>query len=174
MGKIRRKRDFYQLEELTLPDEYNPEAIYYSRVIEIDSMTSSIWLALDPETLLAGESGVENVNLAIENYISSLSVAYKIHSIEKQIEDANQAAEFTIKQQQKLAMERKNIEYQLSESKAERDRLLQTIETLELEILALSQKVEDNKLATEKATLDLDKINKMKEQYRQNILKLKQ
>ena len=173
MGKIRRKRDFYQVEELTLPNEYNPEAIYYTRIHEIDSSSSRIWLALDPETLLSGESGLENVNTAIEKYISSLPVSYEIYTIEKQIEDTDQAAEYTLKQQQKLTGERKNLEYQLAESKAERDRLLMTIENLELEILALSQKVEDNKSDSIKLSMDLEKIGRMKEQYREKLLKIR-
>ena len=174
VGKVRRKRDFFQIDELNLPGEYNPEAIFYSRINEIDSSTSSIWLALDPETLLTGESGLENVTTAIETYVSSLPVSYEIYTLEKQIEDTDQAEAYTQKQQQKLVGERKNLEYQLAESKAERDRLLETIDNLELEILALSQKVEDNKSDSIKLNLDLEKIGRMKEQYRQKLLKLRE
>ena len=95
IGKTRRKRDFYEIEALNLEGEYNPEAIFYSRVSEKDSTSSSVWIALDPETLLSGESGVENVNLALKNYVSSIPLAFEIHSVEKQIEETNRATDFT-------------------------------------------------------------------------------
>lgn len=171
-GKISRKRDFYQIGELNLPGEYYPEAIYYTRIINRDSISSKIWIALDAETLLAGENGEENVNLAIENYVSSLETEYERYLIQLQIADAERAATFTSRQKQRLIQKGKNLEYQLEESKAEKERLLEMIGKLELEILALTQKIEDNKVAVGQSDIDLEKINKMMETYRQNLRKL--
>jgi hypothetical protein len=172
VGKLRRKRDFHQVEELRLPDEYHPEAIYYTRVIDRDSLSCRIWIALDPETLLAGEEGIENVNLALDKFMSSIPTSYDAYLIQLQILDAERAITFTDKQQQKLMQDIKNLEYQLEESKAERERLLQTIDNLELEILSISQKIEDSKEAVEQSHIDLEKINKMLDQYRQDLKKL--
>jgi hypothetical protein len=171
-GKIRRKRDFFQIGELKLPDEYYPEALYYTRIINRDSISSKIWIALNPETLLAGENGKENVNLALENYVSSLETEYDRYLIQLQIADAERAVTFTSRQKQRLIQNGKNLQYQLEESKAEKERLLESIEMLELEILALAQKIENNKGALDQADIDLDKINKMMETYRQNLRKL--
>lgn len=173
-GKLRRKRDFYQIEQLNLPDEYYPEAIYYTRVRDRDSTSSKIWIALDPESLLAGESGQENADLALENYVGSLKVAYEKYLIELQIADAQRASTFTSRQQQRLIQEGRNLEFQLSESKAEKERLLESIEKLELEILALSQRIDDNKAAVEQSNVDLEKISKMLDQYRENLIKLQE
>ena len=172
IGKLRRKRDFHQMEEFKLPDEYHPEAIYYTRVIERDSISSKIWIALDPETLLAGDSGQENVDLALENYVSSLEVGYEEYLIELQIADAERAITFTGRQQQRLIQQGKNLEYQLAESKAEKERLLETLEALELEVLALKQRIEDNEAAVEQTHVDLEKINKMIDRYREKLDKL--
>ena len=172
IGKLRRKRDFHQIEEFNLPDEYYPEAIYYTRVTDRDSTSSKIWIALDPETLLGGESGQENVNLALENYVSSLEIAYEKYLIQLQIADAERAITFTRRQQQRLIQDARNLEYQLAESKEEKVRLLENIEKLELEILALSQRIENNKSAVSQSEIDLEKIGQMLENYRQNLRKL--
>ena len=172
LSKIRRKRDFYQIEQLKLPDEYYPEAIYYTRVTDRDSTSSKIWIALDPESLLAGEGGQENVELALENFVASLEISYEKYLIELQIADAERAATFTGRQQQRLIQEGRNLEFQLDESKAEKERLLESIEKLELEILALNQRIEDNKAAVEQSDVDLEKIRKMLNKYRENLKKL--
>lgn len=171
-GKIRRKRDFYQIGDFKLPGEYYPEAIYFTRLINRDSISTVIWIALDQKTLLGGEKGVENVNFAIENYVSTLEIEYERYLIQLQISDAERAVTFTNRQKQRLLQDGKNLEYQLAESKAEKERMLQKLEELELEILALSQKIEDNKSALNQSDIDLEKINKILEQYRSNLRKL--
>ena len=75
---------------------------------------------------------------------------------------------------ERLVQEGRNLEFQLSESKAEKERLLENIEKLELEILALNQRIEDNKAAIEQSGIDLEKISKMLDQYRVNLRKLQE
>jgi len=160
-SKTRRKRDFYEISEFQLPNEYNPEALFYTRVIERDSTSSKIWVTLDTETLLSGDDGVANVNRALQKYLSKMPLAYEKHLVEIKIEEAERAVEFTGKQKDKFLQDQRNFEFQLEESKSERERLLNTLEQLELEILATQQKIENSKIAADQADLDLIKINKV-------------
>ena len=144
-----------------MPSEYNPEALFYTRVIERDSTSSKIWVSLDTETLLSGEDGVANVNRALQEYLSEMPLAYEKHLVEIKIEEVERAVEFTGKQKDKFIQDQRNFEFQLEESKSERERLLNTLEQLELEILATQQKIENSKIAADQADLDLIKINKV-------------
>ena len=121
---------------------------------------------------MAGEDGEDNVNLALENFTSSMELAYEKYLIELQIADAERATTYTQRQKQRLIQDGKNLEYQLSESKAEKARMLENLEKLELEILALTQKIEDNKAAVNQSDVDLEKIKSVLDQHRSNLRKL--
>lgn len=170
-SNVRRKRDFYQIVELKLPDSYFPEAVFYTRIIEKDSL-GKIWVALDSETLLGGEEGEELVNEALEQFMGSLPVEYEKNNIEKRIIDAKRVIMITENEQQTLMQSAKNLSRQLEEATTEKERLNITLENLDLEILAVKQRIENNKSDSIRSVSDLEKIRILVAQYEEDLKKL--
>jgi len=170
-SNVRRKRDFYQIEEFKLPDSYFPESVFYSRIIEKDSL-GKIWVALDPETLLGGEEGEELVNEALEQFMGSLPAEYEKNSIKKRIVEAKRVIMITENEQQALTQSTKNLSRQLEEATTEKERLNTTLENLDLEILAIKQRIENNKSDSIRSVSDLEKIRILIAQYEAELKKL--
>lgn len=167
-GKLRKKRDFLEISELKLPDTYYPEATFYSRMSEKDS-TTTLWLALDAETLLGGEDGEELVDNAIQELMGSIPVAYDRYAMELRIMEVEQAISFQLKQIDGLQSDNVSLDKKLNNSKEERIRLQNALENLELSILATAQRIENNKLAITQGEADLLRIRALLEQYRQQL-----
>lgn len=170
-SNVRRKRDFYQIEEFKLPDSYFPEAVFYTRIIEKDSL-GKIWVALDSETLLGGVEGEELVNEALEQFMGSLPAEYEKNSIEKRIIEAKRVIMITENEQQALMQSAKNLSRQLEEVTTEKERLNTTLENLDLEILATKQRIENNKSDSIRSVSDLEKIRILVAQYEEDLKKL--
>ncbi len=171
MSKIRRKRDFYQLEEFKLPDAFYPEALYYVRISEKDSL-GKIWIALDPGTLLAGEEGEELVNTALNKFMAKLPVVFQENLIRKKIREAEQAIAYTEKQQLALVQDSVTFEGQLQHAGEERERVQKMLENLELEIMALNQRIENTRLQIIQTNTDLEKMKSVIKKYEEELKKL--
>ena len=171
MAKLRRKRDFYQMEEFKLPEAFYPEAMYYVRINEKDSL-GKIWIALDPGTLLAGEEGEELVNTALRTFMEKLPAAYQKELIRKRIREAEQAIAFTEKQQRTLVHDGETFEGQLQHATNERERMLKMLERLELEILALNQRIENTRVQIEQINTDLEKMKFVVKKYQEELNKI--
>lgn len=171
LGKLRKKRDFLEISEFKIPDAFYPEAIYYSRSEAKDS-TAVIWIALDDATLLAGEEGVSLVNTSLEAMMEGIGVDYQRYAMELRIMETEQAIDFQIREQEDLASNIESLGKKLANSKEERIRLQNMLDNLELSILATAQRIENNKLAIEEGTIDLEKMNGLLEKYRQQLIDL--
>jgi len=167
-ARMRKKRDFLEISEFNIPDAHYPEATYYSRLEEKDSVTA-VWLALDPETLLAGEEGEELVSSALDQFMSGLPLAYKRYSMELKIMDTEQAIGFQMREKEGLESDIISLSKKLTKSKEERIRLQKTLENLELSILATAQRIENNKTDLEFNVVDMQKMQDLLKQYKQML-----
>ena len=101
--------------------------------------------------------------------MSGLPVEYEKFQVQTQINEARQVINFTERQKANLLRESKNLELKLADARSERERLSNTLENLELEILATSQKIENNKIAVAQAEADILKIEGMIATYNQKL-----
>ncbi len=170
-SKLRKKRDFWQLEEFRLPDAYYPEAVYYVRLLPKES-TVIVWIALDPETLLAGDEGEGLVALALESFMVEVPLAYDRFEINLKISDAEQAVNFQVRHQESLKQQNVRFGQQLEYSKEERIRMKKLLENLELEILATAQRIENNNVAMQQDSLDIERMRNLIIKYRQELAKI--
>ncbi len=168
LSKIRMKRDFWQLEEFRIPDAYYPEAIYYTRTVAKDS-SSLLWIALDPETLLAGEEGEGLVSAALEFFMEQVPLQYQRHEMIVRISEAEQAVDFQVRHQESLQQENLKLKQKMEYSKEERIRAKKLLENLELEILATAQRIENNKVALQLDSVDINRMNILLQKYRKRL-----
>ena len=172
MAKLRRKRDFYQMEEFKLPDAFYPEALYYVRISEKDSLGTR-WIALNPGTLLAGSEGEELVNAALIIVMEELQVAYQDDLNLNTMLVAEKAIAFTEIQELTLLHDGETFSGQLQQATDERERMLKMLENLELEILALNQRIENTRLQIEQTNTDLEKMRSVIKKYQGDLRKLR-
>ena len=172
ISKIRKKRDFWQLEEFRLPDSYYPEAVYYVRLLPSES-TVIVWIALDPETLLAGDEGEGLVALALESFMVKVPLAYNHFEMDLKISDAEQAVNFQVSHHESLKQEKVRLSRHLEYSKEERIRMKKLLENLELEILATAQRIENNNVAIQQDSVDIKRMRNLLLKYRQKLAEMK-
>lgn len=168
VSKIRKKRDFWQLEEFRIPDAFYPEAKYYTRTVPSDS-SSVLWIALDPETLLAGEEGEGLVSDALELFMEQVPLQYQRYEMNGRISDAEQAVNFQVRHQESLQQENVKLSQKLEFSKEELIRMKKLLENLELEILATAQRIENNDVALQQDSVDVNRMMILLEKYRKRL-----
>ncbi len=171
LSKIRKKRDFWQLEEFRIPDAYYPEAIYYTRTVTKDG-SSLLWIALDPETLLAGEEGEGLVSAALELFMEQVPLQYQQHEMSVRISEAEQAVDFQVRHQESLQQENVKLKQKMEYSREERIRAKKLLENLELEILATAQRIENNKVALQLDSVDINRMNILLQKYRKKLAEM--
>ena len=172
LAKRRKKRDFLEVSEFKIPDAYYPEAIYYSRLIEKES-TTGVWVALDPESLLAGEEGESLVNIALESFMAGLPLSYERYAMELKIMETEQAIGFQARQKEGLESDIVSLGKKLENSKEERIRLQRNLDNLELSILATAQRIENNKSAVEQNEIGMQKMQDLLLLYKKMLDDLK-
>ncbi len=169
-GKVRRKRNYYQINELAVKDLASDTLTYVTRVDAKDSL-GLIWLA--PLVTGVSQKDLQALNDDIKKILKLATRAYYVSVVQKRIDQSEDAAVVMSKTHQKLLYEGEKLTHDLvaaEELKAELEARLQ--ETI-LKIKVLNQQIEDNKAAVEQAYADLEKIKKVIDGHKESLKKIK-
>ncbi|RLD22092.1 MAG: hypothetical protein DRI71_07980, partial [Bacteroidetes bacterium] len=98
-GKVRRKRNYYQLTEFNVKDLANDSVTYLTRVVNKDS-SGLIWLA--PLAKNLSEENIKALNGDSEKILKLATRAFYIDVVQKKIDQSEDAAIFVSKNHQKL------------------------------------------------------------------------
>ncbi|GEM_PF-2744654 len=169
-GKVRRKRNYYQINELAVKDLASDTLTYVTRVDAKDSL-GLIWLA--PLVTGVNKEDLQALNDDLKKILKLATRAYYVSVVQKRIDQSEDAAVVMSKTHQKLLYEGEKLTHDLvaaEELKAELEARLQ--ETI-LKIKVLNQQIEDNKAAVEQAYADLEKIKKVINGHKESLKKIK-
>ncbi len=169
-GKVRRKRNYYQINEFGVKDLASDTLTYVTRIDAKDSL-GLIWLA--PLVSDVSQEDLQAINDDIKKILKIATRAYYVSVVQKRIDQSEDAAVVMSKNHQKLLYEGEKLTQDLvaaEELKAELEARLQ--ETI-LKIKVLNQQIIDNKAAVEQAYTDLEKIKKVIAGHKESLKKIK-
>lgn len=170
ISKPRKKRDFYELEDLKLGNVYYPEVKAYSRFIEKDSVIS-IWIGIDEQSISSDEDTdlTSLLNEELNAYFETFEDKYFIFAMNRKIEDAEQAVAFTEKGINRLQQVNKGLEEKLIYKQNELERYKNLVEKTQLEVYSVEQEIERNLTNIQESEVDLIRMKKLIEDYKSKI-----
>jgi uncharacterized protein YfkK (UPF0435 family) len=169
-GKVRRKRNYYQVTEFSLKDLGNDTITYVTRVDSKDSL-GLIWLA--PFSQDYNEDELKSINKDLEKILKTATRGYYINEVQKKIDESEKAAIVVSKKHQKLLYEGENLVQDSLNAENLKAELAARLEETILKIKVINQQLIDNKEATTQAYEDLEKIKKIIEDHKQSLKKIK-
>jgi len=170
LGKVRRKRNYYQVTEFSLKDLANDTITYVTRVESIDSL-GLIWLA--PFGQDFSDEGLKILNSDIEKILKLATRAYYVSVVQKKIDQSEDAAIIVSKNHQKLIYHGENLVDDLKSAEELKLALETKLEETILKIKVLNQQIVDNKEAVVDAYEDLEKVKKVIDGHKESLKKIK-
>lgn len=141
-GKTKTNDDVITVNEPVVNGTVYMTGILYATVAGSDVKTR-VWIGILPGEWNASE--VEGVTKEIEQLVYRFGIKYYKDVIQKQIDEAQQAADAVTKQAQKTTNEGESLNRKLKANDDEKVRLEKALEANKLEDLVLKQKIINNK-----------------------------
>ncbi len=169
-GKVRRKRNYYQITEFKVKDLANDTITYATRIDAKDSL-GLIWLA--PLGLEFSDDEVKTLNDDLGKILKMATRGYYVSRVQKKIDQSENAAIVVSKNHQKLIYEGENLVDDLKAAEDLKAELEMRVEETILKIKVLNQQIINNKSATLQAYEDLEGIKKVTEGHKESLKKIK-
>jgi hypothetical protein len=167
-GKVRRKRNYYQITEFKTTKFKLDSLTLLTRVSDVDSL-GVVWIGIKNKLDDTSKSDhLESLNKVLKKFTK----AFYLSQQQKKIDASEQAAIFVSKNHEKLIREAEDLRLELNSAEGYKLRLEEQLANTILQIKVLNQKILDNKAATEQAYQDLQKINKVTEQNKADLKKI--
>ena len=168
-GKVRRKRNYFQVSEFNIQDLGVDTLIYVTRVESIDSL-GLIWIA--PFGKNFEEEALSTLNADLEKILKKATRGYYISEVQEKIDESEAAAVVVSKNHQKLIYEGEKL---VADSLATEELKLELETRLEetiLKIKVLSQQIIDNDLAIKTTYEDLEQVKNVINQHKESLKKI--
>lgn len=169
-GKVRRKRNYYQITNFAVKTWTNDTVTYATRVDAKDSL-GLIWLA--PFGLEFNEDELKTMNADLSKILKLATRGYYVSRVQKKIDQSEDAAIVVSKSHQKLIYNGENLVNDLKSAEELKAELEIKVEETILKIRVLNQKIIDNKAATLQAYEDLEGVKKVIEGHKESLKKIK-
>jgi len=168
-GKIRRKRNYYQISEFSTQD-LPYDTLEYLTMVKMTDSLGTIWFGL--RTIPEKEEDLKKISSDVEKFIRKASRDYYVSVEQKKLDDAEQAAMFTSKNHQKLIEKGQSLGRELAFTQALKTKLEGQLENAILKIKVLNQQIIDNKEATQNAYDELENIKGVIEGHKEKLRKI--
>jgi hypothetical protein len=166
-GKVRRKRNYYQITEFKTSKHDLDSVILLTRVTDEDSL-GVVWLAIQNDATTTKEGKLEDLNEVLKKFTR----AYYMNEQQEKVNESEQAAIFVSKNHAKLLRDGEELRLELNSAGGYKIRLEEQLENTILQIKVLNQKIIDNKAAAAKAYEDLQQIKKITQQNKADLKKI--
>ena len=163
-GKVRRKRNYYQVTEFKTSKHDLDSATLLTRVTDDDSL-GVVWLTVQTPK---DDAQLQDLSEVLKKFTR----AYYMNEQQEKIDESEQAAIFVSKNHAKYLRESENLRLELNSAEGYKLRLEEQLENIILEIKVLNQKIIDNKAAAVEAYEDLQQIKKITEQNKADLKKI--
>jgi hypothetical protein len=154
-GKTKNVGEMITVNEPVVNGTVYMKGILYATVAGSDVKTR-VWIGILPGEWNSNE--VEGVSKEIEQMVYRFGIKFYKDAIQKQIDEAQQAADAVTRQTQKNANEGKQLQNRLQNNDDEKIRLEKALEANKLEDLVLKQKIINNKKSQNSLGVAAEKI----------------
>jgi hypothetical protein len=168
-GKVRRKRNYYEITEFAVKDLGVDTISYVTRVESVDSL-GLIWIA---PFGIANDDEIATLNQDLERILKLATRGYYVSQVQKKVDQSEEAAIVVSKNHQKLIYNGEKLASDLESTVELKAELEARLEETVLKIKVLNQQILDNDIAIEKAYSDLEMIKKVIEGHKESMKKIK-
>jgi len=165
-GKTENKRTYYHLREIVFPGIYSTQISLFATTTA-DGTQARVWMGVDT-TLIEKTVGAKLHDEA-QTFLYNFGIKYYRDEVQRQIEEAERATEFTSKNYQKLINENTSLAKQLENAKAEKIRLEKALESNIKLQEELALKLVNNKSDQDSVYLDIESMKKALEVYKRKL-----
>lgn len=169
-GKVRRRRNYYQITQFTVKDMGVDTVVYATRVDSKDSL-GLLWIA--PIEYEFEEKDLNTLNSDLEKILKIATRGYYVHVAQKKIDQSEDAAVVVSKNHQKLIYKGETLADDLVAAETLKAELEARLEETNLKIKVLNQQILDNKEDVVNAYDDLEKIKTVIEGHKESLKKIK-
>jgi hypothetical protein len=146
-----------------------PKGIIYAHIFESGNQTR-IWLGILPKEW--EEKDLEFANKQLEKLVYQFGVRFNRDKVQRQIDEAQEAADAVEKQKQRLINQNKDMSSQLANNEKEKIQLEKSMDSNKLENEALKIKLDKNKKAQDSLANAGIQIKKIMETHKERLRKI--
>lgn len=169
-GKVRRRRNYYQITQFSVKDMGVDTVVYATRVDSKDSL-GLLWIA--PIEYEFEEKDLKTLNGDLEKILKLATRGYYVHVAQKKIDQSEDAAIVMSKNHQKLIYKGETLADDLVAAETLKAELEARLEETNLKIKVLNQQILDNKEDVVNAYDDLEKIKTVIDGHKESLKKIK-
>lgn len=169
-GKVRRRRNYYQITQFNVKDMGVDSVVYATRVDSKDSL-GLLWIA--PIDYEFEEKDLKTLNSDLEKILKLATRGYYVFVAQKKIDQSEDAAVVMSKSHQKLIYKGETLADDLGAAETLKAELEARLEETNLKIKVLNQQIVDNKEDVVIAYDDLEKIKTVIDGHKENLKKIK-
>ena len=169
LGKVKSGGDYQFIEGPAMGGTVYTTGILYARSGG-GAETGTVWLGLRADEWTVND--IKLVEDAAEKLVYQFGIKFYKDKIQAQINEAQEALNIVIRQQQRLVTENKSLNTKLVSNEQQKIQLEKSIEANKLEHLVLLQKIVNNKLAQDSVSATTVPIKRVVELHKERLRKV--
>ncbi len=169
LGKVKSGGDYQFIEGPAMGGTVYTTGILYARSGG-GAETGTVWLGLRADEWTVND--IKLVEDAAEKLVYQFGIKFYKDKIQAQINEAQEALNIVIRQQQRLVTENKSLNTKLVSNEQQKIQLEKSIEANKLEHLVLLQKIVNNKLAQDSVSATTIPIKRVVELHKERLRKV--
>lgn len=144
LGKVKSGADYQFIETPAMGGTVYTTGVLYSRS-EGNAESGTVWMGIRADEWTVND--IKIVEETVKDLVYQFGIKFYKDKIQAQINEAQEALNIVIRQQQRLVSENKNLATRLSTNEQQKIQLEKSLEANKLEHLVLEQKIVNNKKA---------------------------
>jgi hypothetical protein len=169
LGKVKSGSDYQFVEGPAMGGTVYTTGIVYAKS-DGGPESGSVWLGLRPDEWTVND--IKIVEETLKDLVYQFGIKFYKDKIQAQINEAQEALNIVIKQQQRLVNENNSLHSKLVTNEQQRIQLEKSIEANKLEKLVLDQKIVNNKKAQDSVSAATIPIKRVVEMHKERLRKV--
>lgn len=169
LGKVKAGSDYQFIETPAMGGTVYTSGVLYTKT-EGGTENGSVWMGIRPDEWTVND--IKIVEETVKELVYQFGIKYYKDKIQAQINEAQQALNIVVRQQQRLVTENNSLHTKLVNNEQMRIQLEKSLEANKLEKLVLEQKVINNKKAQDSVAAATTPIKRVIEMHQERLRKV--
>lgn len=169
LGKVKAGSDYQFIETPAMGGTVYTSGVVYAKSIG-NAESGSVWMGIRPDEWTVND--IKIVEGTIKELVYQFGIKFYKDKIQAQINEAQEALNIVVRQQQRLVTENNSLHSKLVTNEQQRIQLEKSLEANKLEKLVLEQKVVNNKNAQDSVAAAALPIKKVVEMHQERLRKV--
>lgn len=169
LGKVKTGSDYQFIETPAMGGTVYTTGVLYAKS-EGTAESGSVWMGVRPDEWTV--NSMQTVEETVKELVYQFGIKYYKDKIQAQINEAQQALNIVVRQQQRLVTENNSLHAKLLSNEQQKIQLEKSLEANKLEKLVLEQKIVNNKKAQDSVANTTTPIKRAIEMHQERLRKV--